>query len=338
MGNVNAASQPPSSVVPPLITPPPPAPPKEPAPSSGHSGLPPPELPQAAFPDNPGTFEDLHKKCKDVFPQVFEGGKLIISKGLSSHFQISHTLSMSTFQSTGYRFGGTYVGTKMYNSQEAYPVLIGETDASGNMNANIIHQFTERLRGKFVAQIQNSKWLATQCAMDYKGNNFTGSCTLGNIDIVNESGIAVGQYLQKINPSLMLGVELLYQYGNTVPGNEMAILSLAGKYTGSDKWQLSANCSPAVGGFHLGFHQDVMENLEIAVEFESSLQESTTTVGYQYEIPNAGMTFRGQLDTNLCVGAMLEKKLLPFPFTFALSGYANHTKAQYRFGVGLIVG
>lgn len=37
-----------------------------------------------------------------------------------------------------------------------------------------------------------------------------------------------------------------------------------------------------------------MENLEIAVEMESSLQESATTVGYQYEIPNAGMTFRGK--------------------------------------------
>lgn len=45
-------------------------------------------------------------------------------------------------------------------------------------------------------------------------------------------GIAVAQYLQKVSPSLMLGAELLYQYGSTLPGNEMAMLSLAGKYTG----------------------------------------------------------------------------------------------------------
>lgn len=45
-----------------------------------------------------------------------------------------------------------------------------------------------------------------------------------------------------------------------------------------------------------------------------------------------------QLDTNWCVGAVMEKKLQPFPFTFALSGWANHVKAQYRFGIGLIVG
>ena len=45
-----------------------------------------------------------------------------------------------------------------------------------------------------------------------------------------------------------------------------------------------------------------------------------------------------QLDTNWCIGAVMEKKLQPFPFSFALSGYANHVKGQYRFGVGLIVG
>ena len=45
-------------------------------------------------------------------------------------------------------------------------------------------------------------------------------------------GIAVAQYLQKVSPFLMLGAELLYQYGSTLPGGEMAMLSLAGKYTG----------------------------------------------------------------------------------------------------------
>lgn len=54
----------------------------------------------------------------DIFPQVFEGGKLIVSKGLSSHFQISHTVSLATFQPSGYRFGCTYVGTKQFSPQE----------------------------------------------------------------------------------------------------------------------------------------------------------------------------------------------------------------------------
>ncbi len=57
-----------------------------------------------AAPDrNPGTMEDLHKKCKDVFPMYFEGCKFGVTKGLSSSFQVSHTLTMSNTVPSGYR-------------------------------------------------------------------------------------------------------------------------------------------------------------------------------------------------------------------------------------------
>ncbi|VDK46168.1 unnamed protein product [Cylicostephanus goldi] len=40
---------------------------------------------------NPGSYEELHRKARDVFPTCFEGAKVMVSKGLSSHFQvISH--------------------------------------------------------------------------------------------------------------------------------------------------------------------------------------------------------------------------------------------------------
>lgn len=43
-------------------------------------------------------------------------------------------------------------------------------------------------------------------------------------------------------------------------------------------------------------------------------------------------------DTNCNVGAVLEKKLHPLPFTLALSGMVNHSKSQFRLGIGLIIG
>ena len=55
---------------------------------------------------NPGTMEDLHKKCKDVFPMYFEGCKFLVNKGLSNNFQVSHTLTMSNTVPSGYRQGG----------------------------------------------------------------------------------------------------------------------------------------------------------------------------------------------------------------------------------------
>ena len=57
---------------------------------------------------NPGTLEDLHKKCKDVFPMYFEGCKFLVNKGLSNNFQVSHTLTMSNTVPSGYRQGAGY--------------------------------------------------------------------------------------------------------------------------------------------------------------------------------------------------------------------------------------
>lgn len=48
--------------------------------------------------------------------------------------------------------------------------------------------------------------------------------------------------------------------------------------------------------------------------------------------------FAATADSMWTVGCVLEKKLLPLPFTLALSGIFNHTKQQSKVGVGLIIG
>ncbi|KOB77463.1 Uncharacterized protein OBRU01_02539 [Operophtera brumata] len=132
---------------------------------------------------NPGTLDELHKKSKDVMPVNFEGGKLMVNRGLSNHFQL----------------GATYIGTKQISPTEAFPVLLGDVDPSGNVNMNVIHQLTPEVRVKGAAQV-------------------------------------------------------------------------------------------------------------------------------------------GMVDSNWNIGAVLEKKLQPLPFTFALSGMANQGKQQFKFGCGLIIG
>ena len=54
----------------------------------------------------------------DVFPQPFEGCKLVINKGLSNHFQVSHTLQLSGMGPGAYHFGATYVGNKQMGPNE----------------------------------------------------------------------------------------------------------------------------------------------------------------------------------------------------------------------------
>lgn len=94
-------------------------------------------------------------------PVFFEGAKLMVNKGLSNHFQVSHTINLTSAAPSGYRFGVTYVGTKQFGPSEAFPVILGDIDPSGNLNANIIHQFAPNVRCKFASQVSNCK--ATTC-------------------------------------------------------------------------------------------------------------------------------------------------------------------------------
>lgn len=71
-----------------------------------------------------------------------------------------------------------------------------------------------------------------QLTNDYRGRDFTGSLTLGQLDIVRNSGIVVGQYLQSLTKGLALGAELMYQKGQQIPGGQISILTVGGKYTG----------------------------------------------------------------------------------------------------------
>lgn len=86
-------------------------------------------------------------------PTNFEGAKLMIQKGISYHFQVSHTLNLCTSNNSGYRFGAIYVGSKQISPSELFPVILGDIDPAGNVNANIIHQVTPNLRCKFASQV-----------------------------------------------------------------------------------------------------------------------------------------------------------------------------------------
>ena len=95
-----------------------------------------------------------------------------------------------------------------------------------------------------------------------------------------------------------------------------------------------------LAGLHLCYYRKASEQLQLGVEVETNfrVQEAVATVGYQIDLPKADLIFRGMVDTNWNVAAVMEKKLQPLPFTFALSGILNHTKNQFKLGVGMIIG
>lgn len=275
----------------------------------------------------------------EIFPIPFEGLRLVVNKGLSNHFQISHTLTMSSVMPSGYRFGTTYVGTKQVGPGEAYPVLLGEIDPSGNLNANILHQLNPRTKVKFSAQFDDSRTLG-QAVTEYRGDDYTASCTLVNVNPVTMSGVGVLQYLQSVTETIDAGAELVYQQGKQIPNGGMAALTVSGRYRSpSENYILSGNLSNVRA--NACYYHKAQDNLHFGVEVETDFRENTSvgTFGYQFELPKDNFTFKGSIDTNWTVGAVLEKKLAPMPFTLLLSGHVVHgRKPDYRFGCGLMIG
>ncbi|OQR73244.1 mitochondrial import receptor subunit TOM401-like [Tropilaelaps mercedesae] len=341
MGNIHA-----QSTVPP---PPPPPPPGFVPPPDFKDGANSPSTQATAsprtkldLPTNPGPLEDIHKCVKELAPVLYEGGRLIFSKGLSNHFQVTHTLNITnTKQTNGYRFGATYCGNTLPSSEGGPPepevLMSGDMDPSGNTNAHCMAHITNNLKGKMVIQIQDGIYGSSQFSGEYRGTNYTATLMAANIDLNSRSGILVGQYLQNVQPRLALGAEWFYQYAPQIPGGSISVMSVAGRYTG-DNYVIAGTLG--TNAVHASYYMKTNESTQVGVEVETNLRmgESLGTLAYQFDVPKANLVFRGMVDSTWTVGAVMEKKLTPLPFTFSLSAMLNHAKAQSRFGVGLIIG
>ncbi|XP_075301115.1 mitochondrial import receptor subunit TOM40B isoform X3 [Opisthocomus hoazin] len=135
---------------------------------------------------SPGSFDELHRQCKEVFPQQMEGVKLIVTKTLSSHFQVTHTVHMSTLGPSSYHFNATFVGDRQLGPTEAFPTLVGDMDNSGSLNAQVLHLVAERIRTKAVFQTHQAKFVTWQFDGEYRGDDCTATLTLGNPDLLGD--------------------------------------------------------------------------------------------------------------------------------------------------------
>ncbi|ERE74023.1 import receptor subunit TOM40B-like protein [Cricetulus griseus] len=249
---------------------------------------------------NPGSFDELHRLCKDVFPAQMEGVKLVVNKVLSSHFQVAHTVHMSALGLPGYHLHAAYAGDWQLSPTET----------------------------------QQAKFLTWQFDGEYRGDDYTATLTLGNPDLIGESVIMVAHFLQSVTHRLVLGGELVY---HRRPGEEGAILTLAGKYSALH-WVATLNVGS--GGAHASYYHRANEQVQVGVEFEANtrLQDTTFSFGYHLTLPQANMVFRGLVDSNWCVGAVLEKKMPPLPVTLALGAFLNHWRNRFHCGFSITVG
>lgn len=285
----------------------------------------------------PLLFEDLHRKVKELQPMIFDGIRLALNRPLSPHLSLSHSLTMGMMNSS-YKFGANYMGTKQMSPVESYPVMASEIQCDGQMNANLIHLLTPRMKAKLVGSFAKSQCTGSQASLDYRGDNFTTTLTAANIDLIKNSGILVGHLLHQVTKSISLGPELVVQYGQQDSTlRMMSQLSLGGRYN-AEKFHVDATISN--GGAHISYCQRANENLHFGAELltDKSIGQSNAGFYYQYDLTKSHTTFRGSIDTAWNVGAVLEKRFFPLPVTLMMSAVLNHPKNSTTVGLGLTVG
>lgn len=289
-------------------------------------------------PGNPSSFEDLHAKTKELYPQNFEGAYLFLRKTLSEHFNVTYKMILSSVTPHGLKFGVNYIGTKRVGIWERYPLIHGEITPNGNINANFIHTLGCRYRFKMATQIADKKYKAFSSSLEYRSDDCTVAVTLANPNFAKQHGTLVLHYLQAITPRLTLGTEIACFRSSQIPGGQQTVMCAAFRHsTGSST--LSGTVGEA--GIHVCYHRKASEQLQLGVEIETNtrIQESIGTIVYQVDIPYADFIFKGFVNSETSVGAVFEKKLYPIPeASLIISGFLNHKKQQFRVGIGLNVG
>ncbi|VDD82893.1 unnamed protein product [Mesocestoides corti] len=291
------------------------------------------------YDDGPCAIENIHNKAHDVFPVPFSGIKLLVNKGLSPHFQVSHSLTLSSGDNAGYRFGATYAGHKKVSENEAFPVLMGELHPSGQLQAQIVDQITPLCRVRYLAQIQKCAMAGQQLSAELRNSKWQAGITLINPDLNRGQMMLATDTMRKMSDRFYAGSMFFYHLSPQLPGGHDGVFSLGGKFV-ANFWQFAATARPLQLAFHSSFHMQVNESLQLAAELESNYQQQTSiaSIGYQYDIPKSNVSFKAQIDSNWNISAMLEKRLIPFPFTFTISALGNHAASKYEVGVGLTVG
>ncbi|EDW06033.1 mitochondrial import receptor subunit TOM40 homolog 1 [Drosophila mojavensis] len=288
---------------------------------------------------NPGTVAELHRRCHDMMPQTFDGFRLSVNRTLGNYLTVGHTLHAGNKpQSIDCQFNCSYQGDQQNDlTGEPYPMLISEVDARGNVTANLMHFIAPRWRAKLSATVLDSMMHNSRLFLDYFGEDYSCTCVLSNIDVMQRMGVFVASYLQQVTAQLALGVDIIYQREDIVPGGQAALVSAVGRYQ-QDNRQWSAMLS--MHALELCYTQFYGQSLGASVQLQANIlkRQAISRLCYHCHMPDAGFSFRGGIDTRGVISAVCEKRLEPLPIMLQLSGKMNHLSSRFRFGVGLILG
>merc|ERR1711916_395904 len=153
--------------------------------------------------------------------------------------------------------------------------------------------------------------------------------TMGVLKAVNDQAVFVN-YHQKVMPELAFGAQLDYYLKR-----QMSILHFTTRYA-TAQWVATAKVASDKSVMVNYMHQ-VNDSFAMAtqVDYKQKNRDSKFKVGYEYNLQSG--RFRGEVNSAGQVGMSVQESLI-FGITLTLSGYIDHKKRDYKFGIGLSIG
>lgn len=175
---------------------------------------------------------------------------------------------------------------------------------------------------------------------DRTGLDYSLSLKTYNPNPTDLTGTYLASYLQSVTPHLALGVEAVYQ--RPTPDLEECTLGYMAKWhhvqkdalTGQaakDSWIATAQILTqgvwqATYWRKLADKVDAGVDVMIAPAMDPKSRRAVATAGVKYDFRMA--TFRGQVDSEGKVSALLEQRLSP-SFAFLMAGELDHVKVRF---------
>ncbi|XP_039578142.1 mitochondrial import receptor subunit TOM40B isoform X4 [Passer montanus] len=264
---------------------------------------------------NPGSFDELHRLCKEVFPPQMEGVKLIVTKTLSSHFQVTHTVHMSTLGPSGYRFNATFLGDRQLGAELSPGVPA--VPVPHVLSPGVPH--AARGHGQ-QWQPQRAGRAAAGRAPARQGRVPDAPGQVRDVAVrrrVPRRGLHGHAHAGQPRPA-----GRLRDRGGTLPAERH-------RPPGAGR---GARVPPAArrGGSHPHPGREVL-----GPALGDNAQRGLRRRPRQLLPPGQRA---GLLDSNWSVGGVLEKKLPPLPVTLALGAFLNHWRSRFHCGFSVTVG
>ncbi|KAL3517922.1 hypothetical protein ACH5RR_020511 [Cinchona calisaya] len=312
------------------LVPPPPPPPPPPATQPASSKTAGKEKVDYLDLPCPVPHEEIHREVlMSLKPELFEGLRFDFTKGLNQKFALSHSVIMGLAEipspvsdnlkvpTAHYEFGANYLDPKL--------MLIGRIMTDGRLNARIKCDLSENLILKASAQLTNEPHMSNGMAIfDYKGKDFRSQFQLGSGSLFSAS------YIQSVTPNLSLGGEVFWTGQHRKSG-----IGYAARYN-NDK-MVATGQVVSTGMVMLSYVQKLSEKVSLASDFMCNYMSRDVTASFGYDYILRQCRLRGKIDSNGCVGALLEERL-NMGVNFILSAEIDHRKKDYKFGFGLTVG